>query len=655
MQRVVVRTIIFVIILFSFISVNAISAFAQEKDVTILFTHDLHDNFYPYTLERDGSLESAGGFAKLYSAIEKEREIDPNAILVDGGDYAMGTLFQTIFASHAPTLRLMGKMGYDATTFGNHEFDFRAEGLANHLQAAIESKEVVPDIVAANISYPKNEDGTMEPEIAKLKEAMEAYGVTQYKIIERNGLKIGIFGLMGREADSMAPMSGVEFPDMIESAQKTVAHLKEEEEVDLIIALSHSGTWEDKKKSEDEILAKEVPDIDFIVSGHTHTTLEEPIVVNDTVIGSTGEYGQNLGVIKLKQNERGRWDVSEYRLEKINEQVKDHDELLTMIDEFKQIVQAEYLDHFAMEFDQVLAYSPFNFTSLSLLGKEHREEAIGNLIGDAFIHTIKENEGENYKEITAAVVPVGTIRSSFFAGDITVSDVFNVSSLGVGKDQISGYPLIEVYLTGKELKTAAEVDASIAPIMETAQLYISGLSYTFNPNRLIFNKVTDVHIQKEDGSLESLNDDQLYRLVTGLYTAQMLPVVGEKSFNLLSIVPKKADGTPITNFEDHILYASDDEEREIKEWYALASYLMSFDKVNGVAQIPDKYAEGNLDRKIVVQSKNIIDIVKKPNGIALTIYAVVIVLITGVVLFVRFIYRRRKRKVAQHHLEKEAK
>ncbi len=77
-----------------------------------------------------------------------------------------------------------------------------------------------------------------------------------------------------------------------------------------------------------------------------------------------------------------------------------------------------------------------------------------------------------------------------------MSDVFNVSSLGIGPDKVSGYPLISVYLTGKELKTAAEVDASIAPIMSVAQLYMSGVNYTFNPKRLIFNKVVDINIKK---------------------------------------------------------------------------------------------------------------------------------------------------------------
>ena len=91
-------------------------------------------------------------------------------------------------------------------------------------------------------------------------------------------------------------MAGVTFDDAVESAKSTAATLKNDENVDLVIALSHSGTSDDKSKSEDEIIAKKVPDIDVIISGHSHTTLVEPILVGDTIIGSAGEYGENLGI-----------------------------------------------------------------------------------------------------------------------------------------------------------------------------------------------------------------------------------------------------------------------------------------------------------------------------------------------------------------------
>lgn len=628
---------------FVVVSLFTVYGKASAEEMTILFTHDLHDNLYPHKIEENGKIVTVGGYARLATAIEEERNKHEQTILVDAGDFSMGTLFQTIFSRHSPTLRLMGELGYDAVTLGNHEFDFRAAGLADSLMASTRHGDKLPDLVASNIVYPVDEDGKMSVDVAYLEKAMGVYGAKEYVIVDKGGIKVGIFGLMGKDADSNAPMSGVEFTDIIEAAQEMVAKLKKED-VDLIVALSHSGTNEkDKKNSEDEVLAEKVPEIDVIVSGHTHTFLYEPIVVGDTVIGSTGEYGQNLGVMTLKQNERGRWDLVTYELKRIDDSIAPDEKIAAQIDAYKQLVQEEYLDHFDLAFDQVLGYIPFHITDFSTMSERHAEDPLGNLIGDAYMAIVEENDDENADPVTAAVVPVGTIRNTFYEGEITVSDVFNVSSLGIGPDKISGYPLVEVYLTGKELKTIAEVDASVSPLMPSAQLYIAGLSYTFNPNRLIFNKVTDVKIQRRDGTTEEIDDNKLYRVVAGLYSGQMLPVVSEKSFGLLKLEPKKKDGTPITDFEEHIIYMNDGTNREIKEWYAIAAYISSFPIGDKWPEVPDYYNTLH-DRKVVDDSKNIVSLLKKPNGIAWTVYGIVAFAIALVVFIVRAIIRRKKKK-----------
>ena len=615
-------------------SPKANSASAEES-ITILFTHDLHDNLLPFEVRRDEEIVTVGGYARLYSAIKAQREKDPDAVLLDAGDFAMGTLFQTIYATDAPGLRIMGEMGYDATTFGNHEFDFRAIGLAGNLRAAKVSGEKLPNIVASNTTFPTDDEGNISAELQILKEAMEDYGVKDYLIVERKGIRIGILGLMGEEATGNAPMSGVTFEEAVESAKSTAATLKNDENVDLVIAVSHSGT------SEDEIIAKKVPDIDVIISGHSHTTLAEPILVGDTIIGSSGEYGEHLGVINISQDANEKWTLNDYELIGIDDTLPLDSTISGKVDEYKQIVQEKYLSDFNMEFDEVLAYAPFDFTPFSEFGLELQEEPLGNLIGDSFIHTIQELEGNEYEPIAAAVVPVGNIRESFSKGELKVTDVFNVNSLGIGPDEISGYPLLDIYLSGKELKTVAEVDASVTPIMDEVQLYVAGLSYTLNTNRFIFNKVTEVSLQDYDGAREEIDDEKLYRVVAGLYSAQMLPYVNEKSFGILSVIPKSKDGTPVTNFEDHIIYMNGDQE--VKEWYAIANYLQSFDKVDGVPQVP-VYYEQVKNRKIVEHNANLFAILKNPNGIILTAYAGILAFVGIVVLLITLIVKRRKRK-----------
>ncbi len=633
------------ITLMSFINcVPVAGAAGKEQGITILFTHDLHDNLLPFQAEEDGKVVKYGGYARLKTMIDAQRDNDPDAIVVDGGDISMGTPFQTIFETDAPGLILLGAMGYDATTLGNHEFDYRPKGLTAYLSTAVESGKKLPILIQSNVAFPVDESGTMSDSLSKLKKAMEEYGVADYTILERNGYRIGIFGVMGEESESMAPMAEVTFTDEIEQAKRVVKILKEKEKVDFILCLSHSGTKVDSKESEDELLAKGVPDIDFIVSGHSHTTLTEPKIVGTTVIGSAGSYGRQLGVAKLTPAKDGEWLLDNYELKTIDSSIKEDASIREMVAEYKNSVQTKYFDSFHMKYDEVVATSAFRFQTPEELAIIHGESTIGNLISDAYVYSVKKAEGDEYIAIDAAIVPSGTIRDTIFPGEVTTANAFGISSLGIGADGKPGYPLISVYLTGKELRTACEVDASITPLMADAQLYMSGVNFTFNPNRLIFNKVVHAELVKEDGTTSEIEDTKLYRVVCNLYSAQMLSIVGDKSFGLMSIVPKDREGNIIHDFEKYIIHdTTGNGKSELKEWYAVVQYLKSFDKVDGVPQIPDYYGTTQ-GRKMIDDNKNIIAVLSKPNHIGIAVYGIVLIVFLILVFLLQRIATRKKRR-----------
>jgi len=638
--------IIFILLITNFLS----QAFASssEKKLTILFTHDLHDHLIANKVEIDNKVIQSGGYCRMKTAIDQQKKEKENNILVDAGDYSMGDLFQSLYASDAPELRIMGLMGYDVTTFGNHEFDFRDSGLTRHLYAAKNSGDKLPQIVNSNIKFPLGEN--MTKSLLDLEKAMSAYGVKEYTVLERGGIKIGVFGLIGEDAVGSAPMTEVTFDDIIKSAKSTTKKLKNQEKVDLIVCLSHSGTAKDTSKSEDEQLAKKVPDINVIISGHTHTKLEKPIIVGKTVIGSCGEYSNNLGIIDLMQDTNGQWKMQDYKLKPIDSSLEENTKINATINKFKTIVQEKYLSNFNLKFDEVLAEAPFSFVPTEKIGAKHDEDPLGNLITDGYIYSVKKAEGDRYEPISVAVVTVGTMRGSLVKGEITVEDAFISSSLGIGADGISGYPLISAYLTGRELRDLCEVDASISPIMSSAQLYMSGISFTFNPNRLIFNRVTDMHLQKPDGTIEEIEGSKLYRVVTGLYNAQMLSIVGDKSFGILSIVPKTKEGKPITDFEAQIVYDSSDwRDNEVKEWLSTAQYLKSFNKVDGIVEVPDYYNKTQ-SRKIVDNNKNVLAILRNPNSIAIKIYIVGVVVVALIAFAVYRLVTRKKRKQKRYSI-----
>ena len=604
----------------------------QNLSLKILFTHDTHDHFLPLPAEGGGQY---GGYTRLSTLLQQEREnAEVPVITVDGGDFSMGSLFQTIYATDAPELRALGAMGYDAVTLGNHEFDFRGQGLADMLTNAKKSGDTLPAVVLSNYK-PSVDSGKLA------EKALANYPVTDYTILERDGLKIAIFGVMGVDADECAPMSGMTLEPVADAAKRVVAEIQAQEKPDFIICLSHGGTSKDPKKSEDELLAKAVPGIDVIVSGHTHSTLKAPIQVGDTLIVSAGEYTQNLGVLTVNKKADQTLTGFGYRLIPIDETVPEDPAMVALVDSFKPLVEEQYLKNYGMTFDQVLATAPFDFTPISKFAAKQEDDPLGALITDGYIQAVQEAEGDSYVPIDVAVVNSGVIRASIQKGPVTVSDAFTISSLGVGADGTPGYPLISVYLTGKELKDACEVDASVTPIMSAAQLYMAGLTYTFNPNRMIFNKITDTAVMRPDGTTTPLEDERLYRCVTGLYSGQMLGAVNSKSFGILTITPKDRDGNVIKDFEDHIIHNQNG--AEVKEWYALASYLKSMGTIDA------KY-EHTAGRKNIVPSWNPIALLKNANAVTLIVIAVVLVLLAILILVPVLIVRHHRKKKARKSL-----
>ena len=631
----------------------------QETNVTtILFTHDLHSHFLPQSTAEGGE---SGGYARLKTVIDGERAMNPDALLVDGGDFSIGSLIQTLYTTQAAELRTMGAMGYDAVTIGNHEFDHKGTGFAEMLnsakaaqQAAVELllvdarpledmdayKErfgpvtpVLPTLLEAN--YAPADDN---PDRAFIRSAMENYGVTDCMTLERGGVTYGLFGLMGVDSDECAPTSGFTRTDAAKAAKRCVETLKGEG-AEIIVCLSHSGTGDSLASSEDEELAKAVDGIDVIVSGHTHSTLAEPLVVNDTYIVSSGPYCQNLGSLTFSWDDGGEKRLLDYRLIPIDETVAENPEIAGLVEQWKDMVGETYLARYGLTYDEVLTHTDYDLTTPASVVQKNN--GLGTLVSDAFLWADRTlNAAYADSPHTVSVTADGVLRANLPAGDLTVAMAFDVLSMGVGEDGTSGFPLVAVYLTGKELKAAMEVDASVTPIMPAAQLYMSGAKYAFNTKRMFFNRVYDAALtdvtfdESGTGNAYEIDDNALYRVVTGMYSAQMLGTVKSKSMGLLSLEPKQANGTPVTDFADCILY--DANGNELKEWYALAAYLEQF----GEDGLPDRYADPANGCKQVSDSFALGQLLAGWNGITWVVLGIVLLILALILLLIRSLRRR---------------
>lgn len=599
------------------------------KSVDMMFLHDTHSHLNEFSTVEEGKSQIMGGFSKIKTLIREQQKKNPETLLLDGGDFSMGTLIQVMFEEEASELRMLGELGMDVSTFGNHEFDYNASGLSNMLLRAVETGDPIPSLVVCNVDWNAMEEKGLTEDQKLLKRAFEKAGVQRYKILNKNGVRIAVIGVFGKDSLDCAPNCPLEFADPVESVKAVVEEIKNADlKIDMIACVSHSGTDVNEKKSEDEILAKSVPELDLILSGHTHTKLEEPIVHGNTYIFSAGEYGKYLGNLSMTQKDDGRWQMDSYELITIDTSIPEDEATQKKVDALMDKVDEKYLHQFGYQKDQILCENEVSFVPQNDLGEKHTELNLGSIIADAYTYGAEKILGEGTVDVTVA--PAGTIRDSYPLGNITVEDVYNSFSLGMGKDGIPGYGLIEAYLTGKELKTVAEIDSSISDFMTIARLYTDGLYWNYNPNRMLLNKTTDVYLSRPDGTREEIEEARLYRVVTDYYTSQMLGNVTKLSKGLISIVPKFADGTPIEDYADALITSADG--KEVKAWTAIADYMSSFfDKDgNGIPDVPEQYGttEG---RKVVENSKNVWDLLKNPNRFFFLICGIVLVLFTMVV------------------------
>jgi 5'-nucleotidase len=637
--------------------------FAEEKLLTIIHTNDLHSHFLgfspniDYTPLRTGDDQTVGGWARIAAVIksEKTRRTNPTIVL-DAGDFLMGSLFHMVAREEALELGLMKEMEYDVVTLGNHEFDLTPHGLARIINSAYQ-KGGMPEIVFSNpIFHPDStEDDTLE-------ESFKKGIVKPYIIKEIQGIRIGIFGILGKDAAEVSTFARpMKFRDTIETSREMVRILREREKAHLVICLSHGGLRENKSLSEDDRLAKEVPGIDLIVSGHSHTKLKKPLMVNQTTIVQAGGHGEYVGVLDLAY-ENGKMKFKEYKLVQINDTIHGDETIQKKIESHIGLVNERVLKKENLSFHQVLAETAFDLRFVD------DESNLGNLIADSIrwaINRIDSNENDPMTKVVVAIESNGVIRDDLLrgkTGKVAVCDLFRTIPLGFSRgDDTMGYPLITCYFYAHELKKTMEVLTSIYPRKgSTFFLQVSGMRFKYNPNRVIFDRVTDIRLGSEEEGYKSLDysesNKNLYRFATNIYNATFLGYVGRFTYGILDIVPKDRNGNPIVtktpkaNPFDVLLSLRVDVDKnkpgiqELKEWVVLMDYVRDFSDKNrdGFPDIPEKY-RGKLGRIVKEASWNPVSLLSRGTYVTWIAFGVImsLILLLG---FGVFLFSRKMRK-----------
>jgi 5'-nucleotidase len=267
----------------------------KPKHITILHTNDTHSQIEPFDTSHH-KFANKGGVARRASLVQKVRKENPNTLLLDAGDIFQGTPYFNYFGGEIE-FKLMSLLKYDAATMGNHDFDNSIEGFHHQLPNANF------DFVCANYDFKNTILNTL---------------VKPYKIFFKDGIKIGVFGLGIELHNLVSPelFKETNYLDPIEITKDITRELKENENCDLIICLSHLGYhYKNTQKVSDLKLAAATKDIDLIIGGHTHTFLPKPTLVkninNETVlVNQVGAYGVNLGRIDFYFDKQNNKEIS---------------------------------------------------------------------------------------------------------------------------------------------------------------------------------------------------------------------------------------------------------------------------------------------------------------------------------------------------------
>ena len=456
------------------------AAFAAEvQTLTIVHVNDVHGRVE----ENAGSKEL--GFAKLRTAVEMMKEEDPNLLFLNAGDAFHGTTIVNL-TSGEQMVEMMNAMEFDAMVPGNHDFNYGYEQLMK-LKGLAEFP-----ILGANIVHENTTKSDFDPYVIYTME---------------NGLKVGIFGLGTDETkykSSPKNTVGIEFTDAVAAGKKMVAELQSK--TDIIIALVHLGDDASSINTSDK-LAMEVPGIDLIVDGHSHTILKEGKLVNGTLIVQAEAYTKNIGIVKMEITD-GALTSAAARLMPYEEAavLEADEEILGLIAEVKVVnepIVSVVVGKTLVELDGVREHVRTGETNL------------GNLITDA----MRMSTGAD-----VAFTNGGGIRASIDVGDITVNEI------------LTSFPftntLAVIEVTGAELLAAIEHGVKDYPAAAGQFPHVSGMKYTFDAGKPAGTRVTMVMIGDE-----ALDPAKTYKVVTNDFMA-----IGGDGYTMFSNKPFVGEG-----------------------------------------------------------------------------------------------------------------
>jgi len=563
--------------------------------LTILHTNDWQSHMLgrgpnaEYTPDTQGDDSTLGGLARVSSLVNHIRGATTHpVVLYDAGDWMSGALFQTLATSHAAELTVMDALGFDATTIGNHEFDWGPNVLGEMIAKA-DSQGVTVPIVSSNLIPSATDPGD---------DALAAHfdsGRIEFTRTDTldNGVTVGLFGLLGAGAQVITP--GLEEVEFVTPEDAAIDAIAEIGDVDIVIALTHAGI------DEDTTLFDEVEGVDVVVGGHSHTALLDYETTDQgTVVVQAGAYTLYLGQLDLVL-EGDEWVVEDYRLHEIDDRLPGDPAITAMVEEYVEAIDNEVLAPLGAAFAQPIASIPAD------LPREGCQElGLAHLVTDAYREQL--NALNLVEPIRIAAEAQGVIRDPLNVGNTGIqgfSDFFRILPLGGGNDDVPGYALTSFYLSGAEISDACEVTASLAGEFSCSFfIEVSGVKCHADMDAPLYNRVQRVEILEGNQWVDLDTDEEnpaLYHVAANTYVAGLMDLIGTFTFGTLRLAPKDAMGVVVDDLDTLVVDADPvaNGVQEYKAWQAVMDYAGGFADTDsdGVPDVPQEYA--TFDERLV--------------------------------------------------------
>lgn len=546
------------------------NVYASESfEFTVLHTNDLHSYFEGNGPDMnitskvgDGDIVK-GHYARLAHSIKKEKkQAGQSTLLLDAGDFFAGTLFHALGpntkVNFFPEAEFFNLLGYDATTFGNHEFDARDAGL-NIMLNKWESRKVTTPIISTNVML-RNPKSPIAKHMG-LDKTIKPYII---KELAHQGkkLRVGIIGLLGPDGAlvSLGTRNDVGFigfndkkskkslSDLTDFLRDKITEIRKTNKVDVIIALMHGGHPEDI-----EIL-EELPEINLLIAGHTHQVYSKPITVGKAILVQAGSFGRFLGKLKL------RWTKGS--LEVLNKDtILDIDDSVPM-----DLEMAQTISTYKKELNSFLSKTPFSYDSYIFTAQNSfiRKKESTNELGVLITSSIREELNKTATDpLQLYFTSLGLIRKNIIKGhSYQLSDIFKIMAIGFDENLKPGAKVVSFYLTKKEVY-------NLINFMEVYGMMSSKFTPAFSNTISYKNRWWGIPFINKLSTL-TLNGKpydewpELIHVGTSQFVAAYLPKVQAMSYGMLEFIPKDKTGKLLSAPYIH----------DSKEYLLLAKSLM---------------------------------------------------------------------------------